>query len=147
MFMCGAKGMRGERRGRPVFIPPGSGFGSVAAGGPFSPWSVDGGKAVGEGDSATGIYGGDHGLSSGFCCAYGPILTPRRENELRNRSRRGSLRRTARIAAPGSVAFRMKTMLLTPRAEGVNTHARSVFLASRPTLSAAQRTSPCPRCA
>jgi hypothetical protein len=22
MFMCGAKGMRGERRGRPVFIPP-----------------------------------------------------------------------------------------------------------------------------
>jgi hypothetical protein len=35
MFMCGAKGMRGERRGRPVFIPPGSGFGSVAAGGPI----------------------------------------------------------------------------------------------------------------
>jgi hypothetical protein len=100
MFMCGAEGMRGERRGRPVFIPPGSGFGSVAAGGPFSPWSVDGGKAVGEeGDSATGIYGGDHGLSSGFCCAYGPILTPRWENELHNQSRRGLLRRTARIAA------------------------------------------------
>jgi hypothetical protein len=36
MFMCGAKGMRGERRGRPVFIPPPeSGFGSVAAGGPI----------------------------------------------------------------------------------------------------------------
>jgi hypothetical protein len=100
MFMCGAKGIRGERRGRPVFIPPGFGFGSVAAGGPFSPWSVDGGKVVGEeGDSATGIYGGDHGLSSGFCCAYGPILTSRWENELHNQSRWGSLRRTARIAA------------------------------------------------
>jgi hypothetical protein len=35
MFMCGAKGMRGERRGRPVFIPPESRFGSVAAGGPI----------------------------------------------------------------------------------------------------------------
>jgi hypothetical protein len=25
MFMCGAKEMRGERRGKPIFIPPGSG--------------------------------------------------------------------------------------------------------------------------
>jgi hypothetical protein len=30
---------------------------------------MDGRRVVGEGDSATGICGDDHGLSSGFCCA------------------------------------------------------------------------------
>jgi hypothetical protein len=89
-------------------LPRVYGFGSVATGGPFSPWSADGGKVVGEeGDSATGIYGGDHWLISGFSCAYDPILMPRWENELRkgrrscyrSRSWWGLLRQTARIAA------------------------------------------------
>jgi hypothetical protein len=49
MFMCGAKEMRGERRGKPIFIPPRV-------------------RPRGEGvvPMATGICGGDHGRARRF---------------------------------------------------------------------------------
>ena len=74
-------------------------FSSVAAGGQFSPQSADGGSVVGEeGDSAIGIYGGNHGSSSGFCCMgryrWGRRIepSPRMEEDLLGRRCAGVVR-------------------------------------------------------